>query len=229
MTHIEFETTDVKWINDNILHVYTKEAFDLIMAQLGDSNYILDAYVLDGALITEDTPYRFAIPDTARIKCNSCGALQSIDGCEVHGKTCTGCGLVICRELYPGCLVSFTFNTVGFNGPWAYLSVKRWDEEEGYLYLDMLPPDSLDKTMRFATIEYMVKHRDKWDTVVEDGKLVFKLQYPTLRGDDAFIRDIDIEEREIGYTNVDVWNDIEYPEDSEDPRIPRSIAIYKRW
>lgn len=175
-----------------------------------------------------------SLKDVRHGKCGSCGSLISTRGIQSHGHTCEVCGEVTYYELVEDSTVRFTFRgDDGFFPPELHMEVKRWDVEEGWLYLKYAFLD-LGRRCLFGdeAEDYLAANTDKWELVEEDGEKLLRVKYRSgfmvPRDDDT----IEMRDHFGGYRNfkiVKVWDGVEYDEYDRNFPLPDTVLLYEAW
>lgn len=174
-----------------------------------------------------------SLPDMRRGKCKSCNSLIDTRGIQSHGHKCEVCGEVTYYDLIDGSTLTFVFNNDGERGlmsPQLRLKVKRWDAENGLLYLY---PEFLKGGLSVVTDkkaeDYFYRHTDKWYYDLSGESKIVVIAY-TLQWnrDTAAIEPYDSTDHYWNHSIVKVWDGKEYNEYDHLP-IPESMSIYEAW
>lgn len=240
---IEISSEDVVWIGGD-LYCKTPEVLAIALKQCRTIGYEIKDNRVDGFSVQrgEVTPEQmeqngwslwYASFDVRRGKCRSCGSYISLVGIMAHGHTCEVCGAVTYRNIIDGSTVRFYFlgEERGFFGPELNMEAKRWDDENGWLYLKYeFHPGGLGVFTGDKAKEYLARHKDKWELVQEDGQTLVKIHYAS----SLYVQEDDV----IGVSQtwgheqnadiVKVWDCKEYREWDRLP-IPESFSIYETW
>ena len=165
--------------------------------------------------------------------CGSCNKLISVRGIQSHGHKCEKCGAVTYYKLVDGSTLRFVFNNDEERGPFSpqlNMKVKRWDTENGFLYLYY---NFLDGGLSTVTgekaLSYLDRNKDKWGIVKEDGVDLLKIKY-TLdwNRETAVIEPYDTWGSESNHNIVKVWKAKQYDEWDRLP-VPETISIFESW
>lgn len=224
------------------LYVKTPEALETLLGQLREIGYKIDNL--------RDTDYRkrdgvsvetmekngwslwFVHLDLRRAKCGSCGQIIDVCGVQAHGHKCELCGEVTYYNIIDGSTVRFSFIDRELQEPPLAdltMKAKRWDVEEGYLYLYPEVLDGLWLRGERAK-QYFEENSDKWEAVKEDGQDLIRVKYPQPWDYNvAAISPSDIYGNHWNHKIVLIWDGKEYPEYSHDLPVPQSISIYEAW
>ncbi len=232
MTRPKLRLTNAIWQDDTRLYVYAEQDYRAVREQLVKVGYRV-AYDTQGDTEAEagNIVYTLFIPDVARVKCKQCGALSAINGAQVHGKQCSGCKEVIYRDIYPGALVNFTFESTWINGPYVWQKVTRWDENKGYLYCASGLSPEIDMSNHIVTVTLLNSNRASWRLARGDGgeRVLCYLYFGRGNAKNAIHNLHCASDPEVGYDNILYWNGVEYPEDSDDPILPNVVKVFKKW
>lgn len=251
MSTIEFDTEDIMWIGGN-LYCLTPESLAVVLERLRTIGYnaedMRDPETLTGkhraergvtVEMAEADPYCYLwyinLQDIRQGKCGSCNELISTLGIHSHGHTCEKCGAVTYRKFVDGTEVKFYFRGVErpMFAPDLWMPAKRWDAEEGYLYLkcEFIEDHGLFAFTPEQAEEYLLANSDKWELVEEDGEKLVKVRYV-----DSFYVDpestislMDYRGDERNFRIVKVWDGVEYSEHSPDFPLRESYHIFECW
>ena len=242
---ITIDSPDVVWIT-GYLYCKTPEALEIALGQLRDIGYDLQDQRVDGYAVRErgispeeleqsDTYLWYAsLKDIRRGKCGSCNSYISTAGIQAHGHQCEKCGAVTYRKIIEGSTVRFEFRGeehVMF-GPELNMEAKRWDADEGWLYLKYdFRQGGLCVVTGERAEEYLAHHADKWEIVEEDGERLLKLHYANdfyVRKDDV-ISMVEIWGHEWNHKIVKLWEGVEYSEYDHNFPLPESVHVYEAW
>lgn len=174
-------------------------------------------------------------------KCNSCGSYISIQGLQLHGHRCEVCGEVTYYEIIDGSTVTFTFrdDKRGVFAPDLRMPAKRWDTDEGWLYLHRkFGPADYAIMDTEQSEKYLAENADKWEAVEEDGQQLIKLRYPVRHLSDALASEsvlnpgVKIWGHHTNYTEVRLWEGEEYGVhrfSGKELPLPETISLYEAW
>lgn len=252
---LEIPTEDAVWIRDE-LYCKTPEGLQITLDTLRGLGYSLYdlrdpkgpySSIRDGVNTAEDLerrgrPLWFASLENNRFgKCNDCHSYISMFGIHAHGHTCEVCGSVTYLEMQEGSLIKFRFKDDGraWLDPDVQMKVKRWDVEEGYLYLELAGREDLTPYV-FTTEEteaYLGKHTDKWEAVEENGASLVKVRHQLRLPLPDFDPESDLDVKDtwghrINYRTVRLWEGKEYGEydfDGVHFPVPDTIHLYEAW
>lgn len=171
-------------------------------------------------------------------KCGSCNAYISTHGISMHGHTCEVCKAVTYLELTEGSIIEFTFRGTdeGPFSPRLKMTVKRWDAQDGWLYLKR-EPAFVNATDPEEAEAYLTQHADQWEALEEDGQPLIKLRYHLHRTMEPINPKTVISVKDTwgpyrNYKIVNLWKGMEYDElgcSGKKLTIPESINIYETW
>lgn len=249
---IEINSQDVLWISGD-LYCLTPEALTVALEQLRIIGYNTEDMrdpetdsgkrraergVTVAEVEADQSSYLWYVrlPDIRKGKCNSCGSYITTAGIWAHGNPCENCGEPTSLNIIPGTDVRFYFRTEEKRhmfSPDVWMTVKRWDEDEGYLYLEykFQKHGSMFTLFGEKAEQYFHNNADKWELVEEDREKLIKLRYKGgyfVDPEDV----ISMQDRHGGKRNaeiVKIWQGVEYPEYSRDFPLPESFHIYECW
>jgi hypothetical protein len=238
MSTLPINSDDVVWICGN-LYCKTPEALDIALEQARSIGYEIKDSRTDESRATPEKMEQngwslwYASLDVRRAKCGSCGFYMSMAGTRVHGHTCENCGAVTYREIVEDSTVRFSFRGDEYVmfGPELVMKVKRWDDQNSWLYLKYgFEGRSIGTLIGDKAEAYLTEHAGKWELVEEDGERLLKVHYA--RGlyvqDDDVLNVRDIWGHEFNSTEVKVWDGKEYSTWDSLP-VPESFSIYETW
>lgn len=244
---ITINSNDVVWVGGD-LYCKTPEALKIAFEQINGIGYEIDN------LRDSDSPSRENVTveqmeqegwslwyahltDIRKGKCKSCDSLISTVGIQMHGHQCEVCGEVTYLDIIDGSLVKFRFNRDNGEvfGPVLRMKAKRYDIEEGWLYLKK----EFDEHGGFLVVSgeeaenYLALHADKWELVEENGEQLLKIRYvhrALLKEDGVDV--IEMHEVSGHYWNhsiVKVWDGVEHSEYGSDFPLRESFGVYETW
>jgi hypothetical protein len=245
---IAIPSEDVVWVAGS-LYCKTPKALQAALKKLRAVGYTIQDNRTDGFSVrtSRATPEQMegegwslwyaSLDDISRGKCKSCNSYISRRGIQMHGHKCEVCGEATYYDMVEGSTIKFAFEGEdrGLFSPDLRMTVKRWDTDEGWLYLLWEFNEGSWGIMNPEQAEaYLAKHADKWMPVEEDGQQLIKLRYHLHHmGDpinpETVIDPIDIWGHHFNYGVVKLWEGREYSEYDRDFPIPESISIYEAW
>jgi hypothetical protein len=190
---LKIPSEDVRLVKDT-LRCNTPEALQITLDTLRSLGYTIEDlrdpfsdFIKSRRVTVKDAEKRgFALwrahLDNIRYgKCLSCSAHITTLGIEKHGRTCESCGATVYLALVQGSAIRF-----GFQGDeprsldrWLQMRVKRWEHEEGWLYLYRTVDPPVGHYMDQEQAEaYLAKHSEEWEAIEEDGQQLIKVQHP---------------------------------------------------
>lgn len=243
-------TDDAIWVRGD-LYCKTPEALQIALDTIRTIGYTVIDTRIDGHSIKEGkaTPqhmeqhgwslWHAQLDDVNRGKCRSCHAHISRLGIRTHGHTCENCGEVTFYDIVGGTDIVFRFVGSEYSvfGTDLRMTVKRWDTDEGWLYLRrQVEPAGWSIMTPDEATTYLEQHSDKWELVTEDGEQLVKLRYHLRFYGDPVNDETVIDPKEvfgsyINYDEVIVWNGEEYSEYQPGQRlpVPMHVSIYEAW
>ncbi len=248
---VTIPTNDAVWVAGD-LYCKTPEALKIALETLRTTGYNVTDQRIDGYSIKEGrtTPEQMEqngwslwyarLDDIDRGKCKSCQSYISRQGIRMHGHTCEVCGEVTFYEMIEGSTISFRFVSTehGWFDPYLRMTVKRWDTDAGWLYLEReIEPGGWSIMTAEQAEVYLDEHSAKWELVDEDDRQLIKLRFHLRHmgdpvNDETVIEPKDIFGHHINYDEVKVWEGKEYSQyafgDKALP-IPESISVYESW
>jgi hypothetical protein len=175
------------------------------------------------------------LPNLRRGKCKSCNSLIDVRGIQTHGHTCEVCGMVTYYDIIDGTTIRFEFINEYNRGymltPQLNMTAKRWDTEEGYLYLyyKFLENGGLSVVHGKRAEEYLAENKGMWEIVEENGDKLLKVKYPLVwNAQECAINPHDTCNHYWNHEIIKVWDGQEYSEYARLP-IPETISIYESW
>ena len=161
-------------------YVKSPEALEALLTRVREVGYRIDDLRQDNSRkergVSVETMEQkgwslwFAAIDVRHGKCGSCHELISCKGIQSHGHKCEWCGAVTYYEIMDGSTIRFSFiekegGERGFVD--LTMTAKRWDAENGFLYLY---PEVLEGLWcdEEKAKQYFEDNRDKWEEVTEN-------------------------------------------------------------
>jgi len=221
------------------LYAKSKKALDRLLDELRQKGYQIDDLrqsdfrKRDGVSVEQMEEKGWSmwyakLPDIRFGKCGSCQAIIDIHGIHSHGHTCEKCGAVTYYEIVDGTTIRFHFidrhNENTMFSPDLKMKAKRWDTENGFLYLyyDFLKNGGLFTLADQKAKHYLNLNKDSWELVEE-------LRYPLVWSyDESAIDPMEINQHYYNSSVVKIWDGVEYSEWGKLP-IPETISIYETW
>ena len=248
-TTVDIPSEDAIWIRDK-LYCKTPQGLQITLDTLRGLGYTIEdlrdpkgsySSTRKGEITAEEMELHghalwFAHLETIRYgKCNSCHSYIKTFGIHSHGHTCEVCDAVTYLELVEGSGLKFRFEDDGrgWLEPDVIMNVKRWDVEEGYLYLERTGREDVSAFTFDAeqTNAYLAANTDKWEAVEEDGRSLIKVRHQLRLPVPNFTPETVLDVKDswgsyINYTSVKLWEGKEF--NSQFP-VPESIHLYEPW